>query len=136
MADYFTNFSVLLPLTKEQQDYAIKIVTQITNKRDDDIALPESFPANLMDEIENWTFESTPTDEGLWLHSQYGGQDAACAFIQHLLEKFDFAPAVTFEWSHDCSKPLTDAFGGGAAYITATEIETFSTNEWLNQMLN
>jgi hypothetical protein len=98
--------------------------------------LPESFPANFMNEIENWTFESTPTDEGLWLHSQYGGQDAACAFIQHLLEKFNFIPAVAFEWSHDCSKPLTDAFGGGAAYITATEIETFSTNEWLNQMLN
>jgi hypothetical protein len=55
-------------------------------------------------------------------------------FIQHLLQKFDFAAYVTFEWSHDCNKPRADAYGGGAAFITGTEIETFSTSEWLQKM--
>jgi len=42
---------------------------------------------------------------------------------------------VTFEWSHDCSKPRVDAYGGGAAVITAQEIKTMSTAAWLNQQI-
>jgi hypothetical protein len=58
--------------------------------------------------VENWTFETVSVDKGIWIHSQYGGQDAACGFIQHLLQKFQFAGGVTFEWSYDCTKPLPD----------------------------
>jgi hypothetical protein len=42
---------------------------------------------------------------------------------------------VTFEWSHDCSKPRVDAYGGGAAFITAKEIKTMSTSAWLNEQI-
>lgn len=134
MADYFTNFSLLLPLKPEQREYAMQLVKQIEAHRSDDQPLPADFPSDLADEMESWTFETQADEEGLWLHSQYGGQETACAFIQHLLQKFEFAPAVAFEWSHDCSKPRTDAYGGGAAFITSTEIETFSTSEWLQKM--
>jgi hypothetical protein len=134
MADYFTNFSVILPLTKKQQEYAVELANQADHHRCDDEPLPGTFPEDLVNETEDWTFETVSTPDGLWLHSQYGGQESACAFIQHLLQKFEFAPAVTFEWSHDCSKPRTDAYGGGAAFITSTEIETFSTSEWLQKM--
>ena len=132
MADYFTNFSVILPLTKQQQAYAFEIAKQVEEHETQEI--PTDFPTSLNDEIENWTFETEITEKGLWLHSQSGGQESACVFIQHLLQKFDFAPAVSFDWSHDCSKPRTDAYGGGAAFVTATEIETFSTSEWLQKM--
>jgi hypothetical protein len=134
MADYFTNFSVVLPLNKQQQEYAVGIVRQIEAKRNEDKPLPADFSSDLVDEVENWTFETEAQDEGLWLNSQYGGQETACVFIQHLLQKFDFAPHVAFEWSYDCSKPRTDAYGGGAAFITTTEIETFTTTEWLQKM--
>jgi len=134
MADYFTNFSVVLPLTKEQQEYAVNLVKQLAAHLQDDEPLPSTFPDLFRDETEPWQFEVEAEADGLWLHSQYGGQDAACEFIQHLLQKFEFAPAVAFEWSHDCSKPRTDAYGGGAAFITQTEIETFSTSEWLQKM--
>jgi hypothetical protein len=50
------------------------------------------------------------------------------------LQKFAFAGGAAFEWSHDCSKPRTDAYGGGAAFVTANEIETFTTSEWLQKM--
>ena len=97
--------------------------------------LPAEFPASLTDAIEDWQFDtdadSPAEDHGLWLHSENGGMDAACAFIQHLLQKFDPTGRVTFEWSHDCSKPRTDAYGGGAAIITAQEIKTMSTGQWL-----
>jgi len=62
-----------------------------------------------------------------------GGVDAACAFIQHLLEKFNPTGRVTFEWSFDCSKPRTDAYGGGAAIITVQNIRSMSTGQWLTE---
>ncbi len=135
MADYFTNFSVVLPLTKEQQDYAIQVAKQVEQHRLQDQALPTDCPKMLVDELENWVFETEITEHGLWLHSQYGGQDGACVFIQYLLQRFKFVEGVTFEWSHDCSKPRTDAYGGGAALVTADHIQTFTTQQWLLQVV-
>lgn len=134
MSDYFTYFSVVLDLKPEQQAYALELVNQIQAHRSDNQPLPAAFPAELVDAAEDWSFEVEGGDQGLWLHSLYGGQEAACSFIQHLLQKFEFAGGVAFEWSHDCNKPKTDAYGGGAAFITATEIETFTTSDWLQKM--
>lgn len=134
MADYYTNFSVRIPLTPEQKEYAIQLAKQMEARRNDDQPLPADFPSDLADEAENWTFEVEPDNQGIWLQSQYGGQDTACVFIQHLLRKFHFAPFVAFEWSHDCTKPRTDAYGGGAAFVTTAEIKTLNTSEWLRQL--
>jgi hypothetical protein len=71
-----------------------------------------------------------PTRSGC--HSSSGGVDGVCAYVQHLIQKFNLQP-VSFEWSHDCSKPRTDAYGGGAAYITAQKIKTFNTTAWLRR---
>ena len=131
MADYFTNFSVVLPLTKEQQEYALNLVKQVEAYRSDNQQLPVDFPEFLRDEVDNWPFETDLIKDGIWLHSMYGGQETACRFIQHLLQKYDTAPFIGFEWSHDCSKPRLDAFGGGAAFITKTQIETMSTSDWI-----
>ena len=135
MANYYTHFSVVLPLNKEQQDYAIELAKTIEQHRLQDQALPSDFPKALSDELENWVFETESTEQGIWLHSQYGGQDAACVFIQHLLQRFKFVAGVTFEWSHDCSQPRTDAFGGGAAFVTTNQIKTFTTQQWLLQVV-
>ena len=81
-----------------------------------------------------WGWGSGAT-HGLWLHSMYGGVDAVCAFIQHLPQKCDQKGYVTFEWSHDCSKRRVDAYGGGAAFITAKEIKSRNTAAWLNEQI-
>lgn len=134
MADYFTNFSVVLPLTKEQQEYALNLVKEVEAYRNEGKALPTDFPESIKEVVEDWPFDVEQVSEGIWLNSQHGGQESACAFMQHLLQRFEFAPHVAFEWSHDCTKPRLDAFGGGAAFITSSEIETFSTSEWLQKM--
>ena len=59
--------------------------------------------------------------------------DAVCAFIQHLLQKFDPRGRVAFEWSNDCSKPRVDAYGGGAALVTARKIKSLTTGAWLHR---
>ena len=137
MANYFTNFSVVLSLPDEAaQAYALELAHQASQGRQGD-TLPDSFPEALANVIEDWNFEtdanSSASGHGLWLHSDSGGVDALCAFLQHLLQKFNPQGRVTFEWSHDCSKPRVDAYGGGAAIVTAQEIKSINTGQWLRE---
>lgn len=137
MADYFTNFSLLVPLPGEAaQNYALDLAQQAARIHQGDESAGD-FP--MQDVVEDWQFEtdvdSSPNGWGLWLHSDYGGVDAVCAFIQHLLQRFAPGDHVTLEWSHGCSKPRVDAFGGGAALITARKIKTINTGEWLHRQV-
>jgi len=137
MANYFTNFSLQLRLPDEAaQTYALNLAEQASRIRYHDEP-PDSFPAELQANLEDWCFEvevgKVEQQPGLWLHSSDGGIDAVCAFIQHLLQRFNLPETVTFEWSHDCTKPRTDAYGGGAAIITAQEIKSMSTGQWLHE---
>jgi len=139
MADYFTNFSLVINLASEaEQAYALDLVHKASAAQQGD-ELPADFPKALTDAIEDWYFETeadeSATKHGLWLHSVYGGVDAVCAFIQYLLQKFDPMRYVTLEWSNDCSKPRTDAYGGGAAVITAQEIKMMTTGGWLQEQI-
>ena len=137
MADYFTYFSVVVPLMDtRQQQYALDLAGKAAAAcfRDEGEPASAEIPAELLDVLEDWHFE-TEKDENhsIWLHSQDGGIDAVCAFIQHLLKKFNLEGRVEFEWSHDCSRPRVDAYGGGAAIVTAQEIQTMSTSAWLQR---
>ncbi len=139
MADYFTNFSLVITLADEtEQQYALDLAHKASLGQQGE-PVPADFPPSLKEAIEDWQFETladgSATKHGLWLHSIYGGVDAVCLFIQHLLQKFDPQGKVSFEWSHDCSKPRVDAYGGGAAIITAQEIRSMSTAAWLNQQI-
>jgi hypothetical protein len=136
MADYFTNFSLAFKLADiKGHQYAVDLANQASNYRANDDPVPNGFPTELVDMLEDWSFETKVDEDGVWLHSQSGGIDAACAFIQHLLRKFDPQSCVTFEWSHDCTKPRLDAYGGGAAIITAHEIKTMNTSDWIGSNL-
>jgi hypothetical protein len=137
MADYFTNFSLVLPLPDQAaQAYALDLAEKASQILQGE-EVPADFPPSLKQVTEDWQFETdAETTDGkpaVWLHSDTGGIDAVCAFIQHLLQKYDPASQIIFEWSHDCSKPRTDAYGGGAAIVTAQEIKTMSTSQWLQE---
>ena len=139
MADYFTNFSLIVPLPNEAaQKYALDLAEQAFNTRMGD-DMPSDFPASLRDFVEDWQFDTDSAhpsnSRGLWLHSSDGGINAVCAFIQHLLKQFDPSGCVSLEWSNDCSKPRVDAFGGGAALITAGKIRHINTGQWLHRQV-
>ena len=142
MADYFTNFSLILELPDQSaQEYALNLAQQATDMRfgEDPPKITADFPASLVDVLELWHFETESQGSleqgkyGIWLHSSDGGIDAVCMYIQHLLWKFNPDGRMEFEWSNDCSKPRTDAYGGGAAIITAKKIKTMTTGEWLQK---
>lgn len=140
MADYFTNFSLILPLPSEAaQTYAANLAEQAFYIHLGDEPMPDDFPASLREVVDDWHFETVanqPSDGWrLWLHSSSGGIDAVCAFIQHLLQRFDPEGPIALEWSNDCSKPRVDAYGGGAALITARKIKHLSTGQWPHRQL-
>jgi hypothetical protein len=140
MADYFTNFSMILPLPSETaQSYAADLAQQAFYIHMGDEPMTDDFPACLRDVVDDWQFETVanhPSEGwGLWLHSSCGGIDAVCAFIQHLLARFDPAGNVALEGSNDCSKPRVDAFGGGAALISARNVKTINTGAWLHRQV-
>jgi hypothetical protein len=137
MADYFTNFSLVIALPDgAAQEYALELAGRAERIRLED-EQSDGFPASLKGVVEDWCFETDADSHsgkpGLWLRSSSGGIDAVCEFIRHLLGKFDPQGRVTFEWSNDCSKPRLDAYGGGAAIVTAHEIKTMNTGEWLDR---
>ena len=92
MADYFTHFSLVIRLPDEAaQTYALELHSQgVRLWQGDDV--PADFPAELRAHHEDWCFEVEADvvegNPGLWFHSEYGGMDALCAFIQRLLQKF------------------------------------------------
>jgi hypothetical protein len=140
MADYFTNFSMILPLPSEAaQTYAADLAEQAFYIQTGDEPMPNDFPLSLRDVVEDWRFETVPNnpaDGGVCGCTRSGGGiDAVCAFIEHLLARFDPAGHATLEWSNDCSKPRVDAFGGGAALITARKVKTLNTGEWLHRQV-
>ena len=107
MADYFTNFSLLVTLPDEAaQKYALDLASAASTAQQGDEP-SDNLPASFADVIEEWQFDTqadpSSGGRGLWLHSDCGGIDAVCAFIQHLLQKFNPQGRVTFEWSNDCS---------------------------------
>jgi hypothetical protein len=87
MADYFTNFSVIVKLTEAGRQYARDLAAKASTHRFNDEQLPADFPPDLALVLEGWGFETEPDKDGVWLHSQNGGIDAVCAF-QRLLRKF------------------------------------------------
>jgi hypothetical protein len=115
MADYFTNFSFIVQLTNpEQQTQALDLFRQMSAIQQGEEVQPD-LPASLKEFADDCVFEveaGTETNT-LWIHSDCGGVDSVCEFVHHLIKQFGLQPAA-FEWSFDCTKPRTDAFGGGA----------------------
>lgn len=143
MADYYTKFSTVLKLPSlEAQAYAVALIQRFRDLADNP---PETCPPDFPDEL--WQLiaedEFTSPDcvepqehEGqpaIWIYpDESANLDFTFAYIQHLLIKFCPDQGFGLEWCNDCSRPRLDAYGGGAAWITATEIRTFSTGSWLD----
>lgn len=130
MADYYTKYSVVIPMSAERSAYA----KSVYDASGDAVfsGSKEGMPEALADDedyIDGFCFECVVQSDGIWINGWEGGLESAIKFIQHLLEHFNDDGTVVFEWACDCSKPRVDAYGGGAVRITRHEIETVSTGE-------
>ena len=104
MPDYYTYFSFALDLpSAEAVDYALNVAAIADTLRwqsDEDKTKEPGLPKELLAVVDNWSFEVSKENSGIWVHSEEGGIDAACQFVQHLLERFSIAEPVVFEWAN------------------------------------
>lgn len=160
MADHYTEFSFVVELpTLEAVQEAVRLYAGIVAARDadageelhsDNQALYEfarerltavGMASVLNDEstlfdISTISMEPESTEqEGtpcLWIHSDESGSvDGAAIFVQMLMRIFGLKDPVGFEWANTCSKLRVDSFGGGAIWVTAQEIDSCSSGDWL-----
>lgn len=109
MANYQTSFSVQFHVGAGNVEAALAIYKQMEAERDDaDEAI--GFEAER---------DSPDDDATLWLHDGYGDGDveAVIAFALKCAEALNLTGRWGFCWSLSASRPLLDAFGGGAQLL-------------------
>lgn len=156
--DYYTQASVLVPMSQEQAnkllDLARHAVCAETEKLLDlPVGIPDLLQLLLVDsagdeeepysrtevgfgtpylELDGLTLAAQP--EGLSLFdSECADLDKMAAVIQAALRLYDLPP-VGFEYACAGSRPTTDAYGGGAVFVTHDDVQQVSTSEMLTQM--
>lgn len=107
MADYFTQFSCFLDVgSSDNANRADDIRRQLSVELEQD----EGVAAGFVVDVDH---QSGPGV--LWIHSdEFGEPEHVIRFVLRLAEDLDLAGVWGFTWSHSCSKPRVDAFGGGA----------------------
>lgn len=133
MANNYTLFSYLLPLTPDQIIYTSSLLARMENYDPDQDDL---FIADLLNENETVDFKHHAEEGRYWFHADESGDPEQLALlIHHLITTFDLPP-FGFQWAHTCSKPRIDEFGGGAVWITKKGFEWLSTDSWLYEKLH
>jgi hypothetical protein len=144
MADYYTKFSFeISDLTDDESAWLTNVLAFFedpVNTED-----PHGEYAALMDAMSDTEYPDFSTGfepaengtPGLWIYGdQSGTPEDAATFVQAFLAKFRPDKAVGFEFANTCSKPRLDAFGGGAAFVTAEGAEFIHGSTWLAERIN
>ena len=62
-----------------------------------------------------------------------GDPEAAACFVQEFLRRFRPRASFGLSWCASCSKMRDGEFGGGAVFVTADRIESWSSSAWLSE---
>lgn len=68
-------------------------------------------------------------EDGLWFHDDAGCSDidTTIAIVRWVLARPGTPATVQFSWAETCSRPLPDAYCGGAALVSAKAAATVHT---------
>ena len=114
MADYYTQFSFMLPCDK---DMAQRVHDAFFEDEDEDDDTWYETHGGIRVEVE---------DGGLWVSDDGdgGNPEAAFAITQlYLIMAGKPEHGVIITWANTCSKPRLGAFSGGLALVTVNDIE-------------
>lgn len=127
MANYLTLFSFEIgDLTAEEARWLADLIPT-----DDDVS--DELAALLTDPPRVGFSAEFQNDGGsLWIYAEESGvpEDAA-NLVQEFLSRFRPHARHGFEWANTCSKPILDAFGGGAVLITPNDQHWMGSAQWL-----
>lgn len=110
MADFFTQFSCLFDVgSVEHAAQADLIRGELAAELDRNEGASLGF---------SMVVDHETGPGALWLHNdEYGEPEHVIAFVLRCAERLNLDGVWGFTWSHSCSKPRVDAFGGGAHVI-------------------
>lgn len=122
MADYFTRFSVMLPLGSAER---ITPALAIYGKLAEDLGRDEEAAIGFEGAV------SPEVDPGaLWLSAEEDGNpEHVIAFVRLCGETFGLTGRWGFRWALTCSRMRLDGWGGGAHVL---DLATGETVEWLD----
>ncbi len=122
MADYFTRFSVMLPLgSAERIGPALAIYAKLAEDLDRDEEASIGFDAAASPEVD---------PAALWLSAKEDGNpEHVIAFVRLCGEAFGLTGRWGFRWALTCSRMRLDGWGGGAHVL---DLATGETVEWLD----
>lgn len=134
MADYTTHFSTLFDVrTPENVERAFTFYLDLAREIEEEDQTSLNFALDR--ERGEPDSESSTT---FWIHdNDYGDPGHVIAFVKRCAAAFGLDGLWGFVWSHDCSKPRLDAYGGGAAVIDLATgaSETIDVSNWLGDRL-
>lgn len=136
MADYYTQFSFMVPVAPEQAE-AVDAWLKETLGEGEDGSYPgwEKLSAEGDGFPPCFEAEFIPKESGIWIHSDDGDPNQAAILVYAYLGAFNVKDRIGFEYAMTCSKPRLDGFGGGAVVVSAEGVEHFGTATWLDQWL-
>jgi hypothetical protein len=130
MADYFTHFSCILDVATPENAVRALELYKDTPADDDRFSLSDGFRLSLNGE----------SGSQLWIYDDpTGDPERVIQFVLLCAEQFNLKGLWGFDWSHTCSRPRLDSFGGGAHVIdlgARKSIGWVNTNNWLATALD
>lgn len=116
MSDYFTQFSFEFQCTEKEGQLLLQEL-----KNSDDLCNE---------------YEYNSDKKHFWIGNlDFGDIETTAKVVQQTCQETLALGPITFEWSHSCSKPVIDAFGGGYCIIKKDDIIIVSTDQLLEQHL-
>ncbi|MGC9272100.1 hypothetical protein [Acidiphilium sp.] len=132
MPDYLTRFSCRLDTgSTDNAARAVRLFAAYERlmARHDDIACFE---------VEADPMEDSPG--GIWIHDGDGAGDPdhVINYVLACAKRFKLRGRWGFSWGYDCSRPILDAFGGGACVLdlgTGEIIGDLHCGDWIDEMI-
>ena len=131
MANYYTQFSCELDVASpENLARALALYAELSDSDDREESCSLGFSLIAAPE---------PQSTVLWIHTEESGDpEHVVIFVQKLCEVIALSGRWGFDYSNICSRPLVEAFGGGAYVIdlaTGDLVASNFTNEWVTRLV-
>ena len=146
MADYFTQFSFVIPVTPEQGNWFTQVhslAAELIGHTEDgearenikgpqDVVLAALGLAEKRDGDPCLQVVYDDKEGTVWVGSEDSGDvDYTADLVQAFLRRFDLDRVISFQWANTCSKPRLDAFGGGAVVISRRNADWLNTGTFV-----
>lgn len=113
MANYYTSFSTLIPYRTRREQ--LWLLAQLEAQ---DTSADEDGPY--------CSYTHHPKEQAVWVYTEESGNVEGLAdLVARFQLRFAIPTPWILEWANTCSRPVLDAFGGGAIAVYQGKIQTF-----------